>query len=378
MSGLPASSLAGVPLDEQPSPGQQPWVVNLTGGSPTPGLADSQGGASEQAAPGVPAKKPIPPAVRHVYAHAMTHGYTTGPVDFATRYAASQTKPGAEPDPAASQKTVSDMATELPPTDDTIDSAIGTLHSALGPLSVDAARDTRQNLLTLWAHTGVHPKQIQGQAQSNPVLEQALTFPHAIENYLSESAEAAGEGLRKLGQALLPPDMGLGSRRASADLESGLWEGLGSGEEIFPEEPHVGGVVDKTKLGDEVGKAAGVVKGVLADGAEQLRNIWGDESGSGPNLLGADDMGGEPMRPPKTVRLYHGGALDHPGAEPHVTSNPDFAREYAKRPGNRLHYLDVPEDHPALAAATRSHPDNHFNFHAPADFGPKFKPLDGT
>lgn len=89
---------------------------------------------------------------------------------------------------------------------------------------------------------------------------------------------------------------------------------------------------------------------------------------------------GPPPPAPGTVRLYHNGADPTSGGGRWVTPNPDYAQNW--RPGGEVHYVDVPEDHPAVQAATdynavagtNMKPPLHA-FEAPEDIAKQLKPI---
>ncbi len=82
---------------------------------------------------------------------------------------------------------------------------------------------------------------------------------------------------------------------------------------------------------------------------------------------------------PGMVRMYHGGN-DYQGGPRWLTVNRDYAEGYAKKStGGKLHYVDVPEDHPMLTKAfddTGTDVKAPFNdFNAPEDIARGLRPM---
>lgn len=66
---------------------------------------------------------------------------------------------------------------------------------------------------------------------------------------------------------------------------------------------------------------------------------------------GGGGVTGLPPTPQGSVRLFHGGEEPTAGGGRWVTQDPSYAANFRAGTPNSLHYVDVPEDHPALQGA---------------------------
>lgn len=123
------------------------------------------GGGSE--VPEAGATAPLPPSLAHAYATALATGETKGPDDF------SRTFHGmfGTDDPI----TLGNMASQLPSNEDATDHAIATLHGNGDPLTPAGVVTTKNNMVDMWAETGMTPSQVL--TTTDPLLSDALAIP---------------------------------------------------------------------------------------------------------------------------------------------------------------------------------------------------------
>lgn len=270
--------------------------------------------APEEPPPPSDTPAPLDPFIPQAYADAMRSGHAAGPEDFSETLASAWGL-----DPQTAQQT----ADQLPHPQDTIDHGIAIAHNTGVDDLRDGALNAHNNLLDLWAQTGVTPQE--ALARVDPILQDAIASPPVP--YQPTLAELEAKGRDAIttpygpwGGPLQSDPTGV---KGFVDLAKALFElpaadsqwreaMLAAGEagdqaklaELKQHPPALETLTPLllTILGGKVAGAAGKAAGAAVEkAAPTFRDMLADTQGSVPRQPEGTVPEGTPPEPPKAA-----------------------------------------------------------------------------